>query len=117
MNLQTRYCLLLAAGLAGCAAQPQPIVDLQGVNRAQYESDLADCQDYADDVRKGRHVTAGAAAGAVVGAAIGSIEGRADRGAGYGGIVGAARGGGRAERTEHRVLRRCLAGRGYRVLD
>lgn len=109
--------LALIALLASCASQEPPIVDLKGVSRAQFESDLADCEAYADGVPAARRAAGGAVAGAAVGAAIGAIHGEADRGAGYGGIVGAARGGVSGDRLKRQVVRRCLSGRGYRVLD
>ena len=54
--------------------------------------------------------------GAVVGAAIG--DGRtSERIGGALGTTGAAKGIGEAERERTRVLRKCMRGRGYRVLN
>ena len=97
-----------------------PIVDTQGVNMARYEADLADCQDYADQVQVGRQTTVGAVAGAAVGGVFGAVIGDSDtaqRGAGVGAVGGGARGAGRGLQERERVIRRCLIGRGYRVLN
>ncbi|MGB4248751.1 MAG: hypothetical protein WBJ75_13635 [Pseudohongiellaceae bacterium] len=107
--------------LTACAgAQRRPIVDMQGVNVAQYNQDLAECQSYADEVEAGRQVAGGAVAGAVVGAAIGAAVGSSDtaqRAAGAGAVGGGARGAASAVRERNQVLSNCLRGRGYRVLN
>ena len=112
---------LLIAVLGACrATDDRPIVDMQGVNRAQYDADLAQCQAYADEVQAGREVTRGAIGGAVVGGAIGAAVGNsntAQRAAGAGAVAGAARGAGSAVREREMVIRNCLRGRGYRVLN
>lgn len=114
-------CFLL---VTACSAMKDPsgaIVDLQGVNRQQYEIDLADCQSYADEVSIGKHVTAGAAGGAAVGTVAGAVSGANKTGIGQAAGVGAVYGGtmaGVSAVGEHRqVLRECLRGRGYRVLN
>jgi len=103
--------------LAGCAAHPDPIVDMKGVNVAQYEEDLAQCKSYGDEVKVEQGVLKGAAAGAVVGGVIGAIGGDADRGAGYGGAVGGTKSGVKNQREKEQVVKRCMRGRGYRVLN
>ncbi len=109
--------LALAAGLAGCASHPDPIVDMQGVDPALYARDEAECAAYADQVKPAKGAVKGAVAGAAVGAATGAISGDADRGAGYGGIWGGARSGLRGNAEKQAVFKRCLRGRGYRVLN
>ena len=98
----------------------EPIVDMQGVNIVAYEADLVDCQAYADQVQIGRQTAVGTVAGAAVGSVFGAIigdSGTTQRGAGVGAVSGGVRGvsGGLSERE--RVIRRCLMGRGYRVLN
>jgi len=120
MNLR---CLFISAFLllAGCrATDDRPIVDMQGVNVAQYSNDLTECRTYADDVRAGREAVGGAVGGAVVGGAIGAAIGNSDtaqRAAGAGAVAGAARGASGAIREREMVIRNCLRGRGYRVLN
>ena len=110
--------------LAACTGFSDPsgaIVDLKGVDRGQYEADLEDCQGYADEVPLGKHVGTGAATGAAVGAVAGAVSGGnktsigqvAGTGAVYGGTI---RGLGAVKEKQH-VLRECLRGRGYRVLN
>lgn len=97
-----------------------PIIDTQGVNMARYEADLTDCQDYADQVQVGRQTAVGAVTGAAVGGVFGAVIGNSDtaqRGAGVGAVGGGARGAGRGLQERERVIKRCLIGRGYRVLN
>ena len=68
-------CALIAlATTSGCSSTPgKPIVDMKGVNAYQYEQDLAECSEYADEVNMAGKTVGGAAAGAAVGAAVGAI--------------------------------------------
>jgi len=113
--------LSLVVAATGCRATgSRPIVDMQGVNQAQYNTDLAECRVFVDEVAAGRQVVRGAAGGAVVGGGIGAAVGNSDtaqRGAGAGAVLGAARGARGASEERERVLRNCLRGRGYRVLN
>lgn len=109
----------IALCLAGCA-RSKPIVDHTGVDEAAYAQDLADCQAYADEVEAGARVAGGAAGGAAVGGAMGAIlngSGGAARGAGVGAVGGAASGARSAAREQDQVVKNCLRGRGYRVLN
>ena len=97
-----------------------PIIDTRGVNLAQYDSDLVDCRAYADEVEIARKAGTGVVSGAVVGGVFGAVLGNSDtaqRGAGVGAVGGGARGVGDGLRDRERVIRRCLIGRGYRVLN
>lgn len=109
-------CAALAA-LTGCASHPDPIIDMKGVDPVAMQTDWDDCEAYSDEVIIGKGAAKGAAGGAVVGAAVGSIGGGADRGAGYGAIYGAARSTTRGAREKQMVFKRCMRGRGYRVLN
>lgn len=107
-----------ALAMAGCAYKP--IVDMKGVDQGKYEQDLAECRQYADQAH-------GAGTGAVVGAAAGAalsygvsraVGGRDPSAAARGGaVVGGASGAGAGARNKRDVVRRCLAGRGYSVLN
>ncbi|MEE4301808.1 MAG: hypothetical protein V2J24_20390 [Pseudomonadales bacterium] len=120
--LRLPLVLALSVGLSACAAQPRDrvIVDMQGVNQERYRVDVEDCAEYAGIVNVEGQVVRGAAGGAalygVIGAIFAGSEGAA-RGAGAGGVLGAARGGMEATREQTRVMRNCLRGRGYRVLN
>ena len=96
------------------------IIDEKGVNMSAYQTDLADCQRYAASVKTGEKTAKGAASGAVVGGLIGAITGGssgAATGAGVGAVGGGARGANEGEETEVQVVKRCLSGRGYQVLN
>lgn len=105
------------AVLAACAANPEPIIDQQGVDMGVYAVDLGECRSYADVISVGKGAAKGGAGGAAVGAATGAISGDAAAGAGYGGIYGATQSGLEADREKRAVVKRCLAGRGYKVLN
>lgn len=111
------FLIIGVALVAGCAAHPDPIVDMKGVNVAQYEEDLAQCKSYGDEVKVEKGVAKGAATGAVVGAVVGAIGGNADRGAGYGGAYGGTKSGVSSQREKEQVVKRCMRGRGYKVLN
>ena len=113
LNLST----LLIFIICGCAAHPEPIIDTQGVNMARYEDDMADCAGYGEQIRIERGAVKGAAAGAAVGTATGAISGHAGSGAGYGAIFGAAESARLNDREKQHVVKNCMRGRGYRVLN
>ena len=101
--------------LASCAAY-RPLVDLQGRSQYAYESDLADCQNYARTVSVGTAGLVGAGIGAGLGAALGAVLGDAGTGAALGAIAGGAQGLAGGGASQVAVIQRCLSGRGYVVL-
>jgi outer membrane lipoprotein SlyB len=106
--------------VTACTTTDEIIIDKKGVNMSAYAQDLADCQGYASGVKSGEKTARGAASGAVVGGLIGAIAGGgsgAATGAGVGAVGGGARGANEGERSEVDVVKRCLSGRGYRVLN
>ena len=119
LHKQTSITLAISSALllAGCSSAPGPIIDTKGVNMAHYESDLRDCEGYADQIKIERGVAKGAVAGGAVGAATGAVLGDTAKGAGVGAIGGAARSAQRGEEEKTRVVKNCLRGRGYRVLN
>lgn len=124
--MKTFRCICVLLVLGGCSQQGygpdyRPIIDTKGVNMAQYETDLRECQQYATQSRSaGEGAAGGAAAGAAVGGAVGAILGGGDaaaKGAGVGAVTGGVKGGSSAEQTQRGIIKKCLAGRGYRVLN
>ena len=117
--------LVLSVWVTGCAGSrpfvDEPIIDRKGVDMSRYYADKAECEAYADEVRTGQKVARGAVGGAVVGGAIGAIIDRepnsAERGAGVGAVTGGVRGAQEGVRETGRVVKQCLRGRGYRVLN
>jgi outer membrane lipoprotein SlyB len=123
--VKTAGVILLAAVLAGCAGieeftGQEPIIDTQGVDLASLEQDKQECAAYADQVPVARQAAVGAGTGAVLGGVIGGIAGNsstASRTAGIGAASGAIQGTGGGLRDRQQVIRNCLLGRGYRVLN
>lgn len=124
--MKTRYLTgMLMVFLLSCASIEDltgnnPIIDSQGVNLASYDRDLLECQDYADQVQIARKTAAGVVSGAVVGGVFGAVWGNSDtakRGAGVGAVGGGARGISKGLWERQRVIKSCLIGRGYRVLN
>jgi outer membrane lipoprotein SlyB len=125
-RVTARVAPLLAAALAtvgllaGCATY-RPLVDMRDVaDRDQYERDIADCQNYAGSVSPGASAGAGAIFGAILGAALGAAVG--DRevaidAARFGAVEGAVAGGAAGAGTQVQIVRNCMSGRGYLVLN
>jgi len=118
MNKNTFLTLTLGAlCIAGCAAHPDPIVDTKGVDPDVFAQDWQECEAYTEEILISQGVAKGGATGAVVGGLGGAIDGDAGKGAGYGGLYGATRSGLDADQEKQKVFKRCLRGRGYRVLN
>jgi outer membrane lipoprotein SlyB len=122
---KTLFVALIALLISSCGSVEDltgnnPIIDSQGVNLAQYNADLQQCENYADEVAIAQKAGSGAVTGAVVGGVFGAVIGNSDtakKGAGIGAVGGGARGIGEGIRERERVIKRCLIGRGYRVLN
>ena len=119
MRYPTRLLFIIgAAVLAACSSAPGPIVDTKGVSMARYHDDLADCEAYAEQVRIEVGVAKGAAAGGAIGAATGAILGESvGEYAGVGAVGGAAKSAIQGDREKSQVVKRCMRGRGYKVLN
>jgi hypothetical protein len=118
MMLKSRLTLLLFLTVLGaCAAHPDPIVDTKGVDQAKLAQDWEECEAYTEEIIMSQGVAKGSALGAVVGAATGAIYGDAGEGAASGALYGGTRSGLDADREKQQVFKRCLRGRGYRVLN
>jgi len=116
----TAGIVVTIAALTACTTTDEIIIDKKGVDISAYEQDLAECQRYAAEVKKGEKTAKGAASGAVIGGLIGAITGGtegATRGAGVGAVGGGAKGASQGEQDEVQVIKNCLRGRGYKVLN
>ena len=113
--------LFLAAAVttlvAGCAAHPDPIIDKKGVDEETFAQDWSECEAYSEEVVLAEGVAKGAAAGAVVGGIAGAIGGDAGEGAAHGALYGGTDSGLDADYEKQLVFKRCMTGRGYRVLN
>lgn len=108
-------CILLPVTLVSCASKP--IVDTYNVDMVQYEKDLAQCEEIAEQVASGEITAKSAAFGAGVGAAYGVVGGDVGNAAAAGGISGAAGGMLKSDNEKARVTKNCLRHRGYAVLN
>ena len=109
----------LALQLAGCAAHPDPIIDTKGVDPDAMAQDWDECEVYTEEISVAKGTAKGAGLGAAIGAVVGSIDGRGDVGedAAYGAVYGGTGSGLDADRDKQAVFKRCMRGRGYRVLN
>ena len=121
-SLLTLLCLLAVTACSSIEdlTGNNPIIDSQGVNLAQYNADLRQCEAYAEQVAIAQKAGAGAVSGAVVGGVFGAVVGNSDtakKGAGIGAVGGGARCLGQGIHEQERVIKRCLIGRGYSILN
>lgn len=96
------------------------IVDTKGVDMQYYHQDLQECEGFATQVPVAGKATKTAVGGAVLGGVVGAIvgdSGTAKKGAGVGAVTGALKGTSSGYRERRQVVKNCLRGRGYRVLN
>ena len=113
----TTTTLIAALSMAACSSHPDPIIDMKGVDPVVMQDDWSECEAYSEQVIVAQGTARGATVGAVAGAASGAISGDAASGAGYGAIWGATRSGVQGSKETENVFKRCMRGRGYRVLN
>lgn len=109
--------LIVLTAIAACAAHPDPIVDMKGVDPEALAQDWRECESYSEEVVISQGVAKGSATGAAVGAIAGAINGDVGEAAATGALYGGTRSGLDADRDKQKVFKRCLRGRGYRVLN
>tara|TARA_B110000305_G_C19245595_1_gene542150 strand:+ start:310 stop:729 length:420 start_codon:yes stop_codon:yes gene_type:complete len=120
------YPLLTTPLLFACASNQNfpgysgVIIDTKGADIAAYEADLADCEALASQVPVDERAATGAVVGAVVGGAVGAVfdgGNGAERGAGVGAVSDTLSGAQSGLQEEDQVLKNCMQGRGYKVLN
>jgi outer membrane lipoprotein SlyB len=115
----------LAMTVSACAQTYNPVVDMQGVDPSRYAGDLSVCRQYATQVSPVEDAMIGTIAGGLLGAALGAATGAAVGAPGAGAALGAAAfgigglGGGVAHGVSSQmdIIRNCMRGRGYAVLN
>ena len=113
-------CISTQSGSIFTPGSGKPIVDTKGVNMAQYELDLEECSTFSEDISTGKSIAKGVITGAAVGAVIEAIadNARSRRDAiEVGAVTGGTQSGIRAVQEKEQIVRRCLRGRGYKVLN
>ena len=86
----------------------------------QFELDLEECSTFSEDISTGKSIAKGAVTGAAVGAVIEAItdNARSRRDAiEVGAVTVGTQSGIRAVQEKEQIVRRCLRGRGYKVLN
>ncbi len=113
--------VLLSGCISGDGLPPTRVItDLKGVESNQYQTDLYQCRQYAAQIDVGGDALTGLVAGVIVGAALGSALGDkndAKRTAKVGAVAGATEGAAGALGEQDQIIRNCLVGRGYKVLN
>lgn len=109
--------LVLTVVAAGCAAHPDPIVDTKGIDMDAYATDWDECEEFTEQILIAKGIIKGTAAGGAVGAIDGAIWGDVGRGAARGALWGGTISGLDADEAKQMVFKRCLRGRGYKVLN
>jgi outer membrane lipoprotein SlyB len=107
--------------IAGCGAH-RPVVDPKmSAHPERYESDLAECQQLAQQAPgAGAGTVAGAGVGAALGAGVAVATGHKNlvgQAAGGGAVLGGAKGAGGGARERRQMVSNCMKGRGHAVLN
>lgn len=112
------FTSLLITLTFGCSHKKTVVIDPEGVDMGEYQRDLTECQQIAQQVES--EAGEGAVGGAVVGGLIGAIAGgdrSMERSAGVGAVIGGAKGAGETRRERELVIKNCMRNRGYKVLN
>ena len=117
-SIALSFIICFGALVSGCAAHPKPIVDMKGVDQEQFVDDWNECEAYANEIQMAEGVAKGAATGAIVGTLFGAIAGHhKTEHAAWGAVDGGTSSGLDAHYQKQEVFKRCMLGRGYRVLN
>ncbi len=118
LHLISAVALVSVAACSGVGANYEPTVD--GAKDAKYYGDLSACQNLSKSKSYTSNRNAGAtAAGAGIGALVESKGDRGDilGGAAVGAGIGAATSGVVTVAERQKIIKNCMRGRGYKVLD
>lgn len=111
---------VLGSALLLTACAYHPVIDPKtSAHPESFQTDLAECRQIAEQAPKGSAL-AGAGVGAALGVGVAVATGHpgaAGQAAGGGGVIGGARGGSASNREKRMIVRNCLKGRGYAVLN
>ena len=79
MDMRNSILVLVSLVVAACAAHPDPIVDMKGVDPEALAEDWRECEAYTEEIAISQGVAKGSATGAAVGAIAGAIHGTSAR--------------------------------------
>ncbi|MDA8852548.1 hypothetical protein N9I63_04070 [Hyphomicrobiales bacterium] len=119
------FIFLTVSLFAGCVTSDglpssRIIVDMQNIDYAKYQADLYSCRYTSAQVNKGNDAAKSGAGGALGGAIVGSLLGDSSDAKTFallGGLLGAAGGASESQAVIDRVIKNCLRGRGYNILN
>lgn len=113
--------VLATTMLFGCAtrgANYVPVVDMKYINPQTYANDVRECQVYANQrISAGEAAAVGALFGALLGAVLASGSRYQSQLQTEGAVLGGIGAGASANQTQESIVKRCLAGRGYNILN
>ena len=96
------------------------IIDTRGVDMDVYRNDLLDCSSFSKNIDVTERIIEKGALSGVTGAAVGAILGGkegAQKIGGSAGILSAVEGNIEARYEQSKIIKNCLRGRGYKVLN
>ena len=96
------------------------IIDTRGVDMAVYRNDFLDCSSFSKNIDVTERTIEEGALSGVTGAAVGAVLGGkkgAKKIGGSAGILGAVEGNIEARYEQSKIIKNCLRGRGYKVLN
>ena len=107
-------CVTLIAGCATRGSNYIPVVDLKNKNSVNYRVNLSECQTFA---KKRMGAGEGALLGIFAGIVAAAITGTSNRGRNRAIALGATTGAYSNNETQESIIKKCLRGRGYIVLN
>tara|TARA_Y100000994_G_C15572923_1_gene393223 strand:+ start:227 stop:607 length:381 start_codon:yes stop_codon:yes gene_type:complete len=126
LSLNKIAIFLACLSLASCASNDFPeksdvaVIDTRGVDMDVYRADFLDCSSFSKNIditgRTIEEAALGLGAGAAVGAIIGGKE-SAKKIGGTAGVLSAVEANVEARYEQSKIIKNCLRGRGYKVLN
>jgi hypothetical protein len=116
----TMFYLVVMSFLSGCASSYTPRLDpAYAIDPDSYSRNLNECKGIAEGVNDAADAAVAGTIGAAGGAVVAKIADNGDEGpvAAITGLLSAATGAADAEQRKISIIQRCLANRGYRVLE
>ena len=122
LKFASTFMVTLLVACSSMGSNYVPVVDRKGIDENQYQQDLAECQNLSTEAEgSGSSGAKKAAGGLAVGALLGLVGGgnstNIAQAAGIGGVIGGASGLYSGNADKQNIIRRCLSGRGYKVLN
>jgi hypothetical protein len=103
--------------LSSCASRP--VIDTKGIDIDAYKTDLAECEQVAEQLESGKNIAKSAGFGALLRGTLGALIDPENVGthAAIGATEGTALGALKNDEEESSIVKKCLKNRGYKVLN